>query len=87
MGSLELIFKKAKRALSVSRKASESTGPRRVKVSQELYCVYVVIHTWYICCFQGIYNNSTTSTKSTDEVLHEIESVLKQLGISYEKDK
>lgn len=36
---------------------------------------------------QGIYNNSTTSTRSTDEVLSEIESVLKQLGISYEKDK
>lgn len=36
---------------------------------------------------QGIYNNATTSRKGTDDVVFEIETVLKELGIKYEKDK
>lgn len=36
---------------------------------------------------QGIYNVSTTSTKTTQKVLSEIESVLETIGIKYEKEK
>lgn len=63
LGSLEFIFKKAKRALSKS--SDSSLGPRKVK---------------------GIYNMSTTSTKTTEEVMYEIENVLKTMGIKYEKE-
>lgn len=39
-----MIFKKAKRALSVSRRSSESTGPRRVKVTGHCF-----VFMTYIC--------------------------------------
>lgn len=43
--------------------------------------------TLLLVALQGIYNNATTSTKSTDEVLFEIENVLKQLDIKFVKEK
>jgi len=62
IGSLEGIFKVAKKAF---RRQSEASGPRRVR---------------------GVYDVSTTSSiKTSDEVLQEMERVLQQMNVDYKR--
>lgn len=89
MGSIEGLVKKAKKAF---RRHSESSGPKRVKVSWEfMHCasmatcqlmrIFVIGMTQ-----QGIYDVSTTSsTKTSSEVLQEVERVLKSMNVDYKR--
>ena len=71
------------------QKGQKSNGEKTVrnywtKKSEGTFCLSSqkdsVIHYQLL---QGIYDISTTSTKSTDEVIHELECVLQQLSIQY----
>ena len=51
------------------------------------YSTYSMPGLGYLSCPQGVYDVSTTSRMSADDVLGELERVLQQMNVNYRRKK